>query len=185
MKTVILASRSPRRIQLLKKLGITCKVIPSNISESLKNHHSPAQYALLLALAKAEAVAKNLKQGLVIGADTIVVFQNKIFGKPKNHADAKHILSTLSNTVHHVYTAIAVVNAKTGKRIVDIDKSTIFARKLTSSQITMLAQKNHDKAGAYAVQDSNDILVKKIVGDYYNVVGLPLDKLKNILRIFN
>ena len=184
MKPVILASQSPRRKILLKKLGISFKVIPSKQKEPRKVFISCEHHAIILALTKATAVAENLSSGLVIGADTIVVYKNKIYGKPQNKADAKRILSTLSNTTHYVYTALALIDAKTGKTIVDIEKTKVISRKLTSSQIEALADKNHDKAGAYAVQEKSDILVKKLIGDYYNVVGLPLEKLKILLKLF-
>lgn len=185
MKKIILASRSPRRKELLEKAGLSIKIIPSNIKETRTHICSPEHHALQLALAKIENVARKLTSGIVIGADTIVVLKNKIFGKPKNAIQAKKILTTLSDTKHAVYTAIAVMDLKTKRRIVDIDKSIIITRKIPQELIKTLAYKNHDKAGAYAVQENSDILVKKIEGDYYNVVGLPLKKLKKILKIFS
>ncbi|MFH2137610.1 MAG: Maf family protein [Candidatus Omnitrophota bacterium] len=184
MKKIILASQSPRRKELFKKLGFRFSVINSKINESQKVYISPEHHAIVLAVSKAKAVARNAANSLVIGADTIVVYNNKIFGKPKNTADAKHILSTLSDTKHYVCTALAVIDTQTGKTIVDIEKSIISTRKLTAKQIDKLSLKNHDKAGAYAVQESEDLLVKKIDGDFYNVVGLPLNKLKKILNNF-
>lgn len=184
MNKIVLASQSPRRKTLLNSLGITFKVIPSNAKEPKKVLISPAHHAISLALIKATAVSNKLSSGLVIGADTLVVYKNKIFGKPRNKFEAKKILSTLSDTTHHVYTALAIIDAKTGKTVVDIEKTNVITRKLTYSQIDTLATKNHDKAGAYAVQEESDMLVKKLVGDYYNVVGLPLEKLKSLLKLF-
>ncbi len=184
MKTVILASASSRRRALLEKTGLRITVLPSKVSESIKPYLSPAHHVIHLALAKAETIAKKADNSLVVGADTIVAFGNKIFGKPKNTRDAKFILTTLNQTKHDVYTGIAVIDTKTKRRIVDVDKTTVFTRKLTTRQIRNLASQNLDKAGAYAVQKKADLLVRKFEGDYYNLVGLPLSKLINILQIF-
>lgn len=185
MKTVILASRSPRRLALLKKLRLNVRVLPSQIKENLNPKFPPEYQAISLALAKAETAAKKLSSGIIIGADTLVALGKKIMGKPKNAEDAKCILSILNNSKHAVYTGLAVIDAKTKKRIVDVDKTTVITRKLKSWQINQLALKNHDKAGAYAVQEDADIFVREMEGDFYNVVGLPLHKLKDILRIFH
>jgi len=185
MTNVILASRSPRRRQLLAKAGLRVRVIPSTVRESKISAPSAEHHAVALALAKAENVAKKLRSGLVIGADTLVVLGKKALGKPRNTKDAVRILSLLNNTRHYVCTAIAVIDAKTKKRIVDIDKTAIVTRKISSALIQKLARKNQDKAGAYAVQENADVLVKKIEGDFYTVVGLPLKKLKIILEIFS
>jgi len=184
MKKIILASASPRRKQLLKKIGLKFKAIPSKIKESI-NPRLPIEAQIIrLALAKAENVAKRLNSGLIIAADTVVCLDNKIFGKPKNFKQAKHILSTLNNTTHRVLTAIAVIDVKTKNRAVDIDKTIISTRKLTPKQIENFALKNQDKAGAYAVQENTDVWVKKIRGDFYNIVGLPLGKIKSVLAAF-
>ena len=185
MKKIVLASASVRRKELLEKAGLNICVQPSNIKEGKNTCPSAEHYCISLALSKAENVALKQSNAIVIAADTIVVHDNTIFGKPKNIRDAKRILSTLSGTKHFVYTAIAVIDTKENRRIVDIEKSTIFARKLSSRQINMFSRKNLDKAGAYAVQEKSDILVRKIEGDFYNVVGLPISKLRSILMEFN
>ncbi len=185
MKKIILASASGRRKKLLEKAGLNICVQPSNIKEGRNTCPSVEHYCISLALSKAENVASKQDNAIVIAADTIVVHNNKIFGKPKNIRDAKKILSALSATKHFVYTAIAVIDTKENRRIVDIEKSTIFTRKLSSRQIDIFSRKNHDKAGAYAIQEKSDILVRKIEGDFYNVVGLPVSKLRSILMEFN
>ncbi|MFH1459496.1 MAG: nucleoside triphosphate pyrophosphatase [Candidatus Omnitrophota bacterium] len=185
---VILASASLRRKALLEKAGLKFKVMPSRINEKTTGDISPAHHALHLAHNKARKIAaqKNKENhAIIIAADTIVVYKNKIFGKPRNMQDARRILTKLSNTKHDVYTALAVIDSSTNKTILDIDRTTIYTRKLSPPKIKKLALKNHDKAGAYAVQKDMDILVKKIEGDYYNVVGLPLKKLKPILELFS
>ena len=185
MKKIVLASASPRRKELLEKAGLNIRVQPSNIKEGRNTCPSVEHYCISLALSKAENAASKQGNAIVIAADTIVVHNNRIFGKPKNIRDAKRILSALSGTKHFVYTAIAVIDTAKKRRIVDIEKSTIFARKLSSRQINIFSKKNHDKAGAYAVQEKSDKLVRKIEGDFYNVVGLPISKLRGILMGFN
>ncbi|MDD5747071.1 MAG: Maf family protein [Candidatus Omnitrophica bacterium] len=184
MTPIILASASPRRKELLLRTGLPIRVQPSTIHEPATTRLSPECFALSLALRKADNVAATVNRGIVIGADTIVVLDGKIFGKPVNAAHARKILSALSNTRHYVYTAIAVIDTATRRRIVDIDKTTVITRKIPPRVIDALALKNHDKAGAYAVQEDGDAIIKHIKGDFYNVVGLPLGKLREILRIF-
>jgi len=185
MRKIILASASPRRRELLEKAGLNISVVPSDIIEGANTCPSFEHYCISLALSKAENVASRQSNAIVIAADTIVVFDNRIFQKPKNIRDAKAILSALSGTKHFVYTAIAVIDTKENIKIVDIEKSTIFARILSPHQINIFSKKNHDKAGAYAVQEKSDKLVRKIEGDFYNVVGLPIGKLRSILMQFN
>jgi septum formation protein len=186
MRNVILASCSPRRKQLLEQAGLSIRVFPSTVKETEKRpKQDPVSYALYLALAKAENVAKKFKKGLIIAADTIVVSQGKVFGKPKNQKHAKKILSALSGKIQYVYTAVAIIDLETKTRIIDVEKTTILARKLSKIQIEELSKYNHDKAGAYAVQKDADILVEEMKGDYYNVIGLPIKRLRNILKIFS
>ncbi len=182
---IILASASPRRKELLEKAGLNISVKPSKITEGPNTCTSVEHYCLSLALSKAENIASTQGNAIVIAADTIVVLNNKIFGKPKNIRDAQAILSALNGTKHFVFTAIAVINTKENRKIVDIEKSTIFTRKLSSPQILMLSKKNHDKAGAYAIQEKSDMFIRRIEGDFYNVVGLPINNLRKILLEFN
>jgi len=184
MRKIILASSSLRRKKFLKKNGLKFIIFPSRIKESIRRSPSIERHVIALALSKAENVAKKFSNGLVIAADTVVVYKNKIFGKPVDFKHAKRTLSTLSGTKHYVYTAIAVLDIKSRNKIADIDKTTIYARKLSPGAIEELAKKNHDKAGAYAVQENSDLLVEKIEGNFDNVVGLPLEKLKKALENF-
>lgn len=185
MRKIILASASPRRRELLERAGLNICVVPSDITEGANTCPSVEHYCISLALSKAENIASKQSNAIVIAADTIVVYNNRMFGKPKNIRAAKVILSALSGTKHFVYTAIAVIDTKENRRIVDIEKTTIFARILSQHQINIFSKKNHDKAGAYAVQEKSDKLVRKIEGDFYNVVGLPIGKLRSILMQFN
>ena len=180
---VILASSSPRRIELLKQCGLKCKILPSNIKEDTK-FKKPLNIVKDLAFKKAVFVAKKLKEGIVIGADTIVVFKGKIIGKPKSNKDSHRILSMLNGTFHRVYSGVAIIDAKTLKSEVGYEVSRVKMRKLSKDEINNFAGKHMDKAGAYAVQEQNDAFVDKIEGDYYNVVGLPLKKLAILLKNF-
>lgn len=180
---VILASASPRRIQLLKQWGVKFKVCPSKIDENT-DLTKPSSIVKRLSLKKALYVARNFRKGIIIGADTIVVLSSKIIGKPKNRWDAQRILSDLNGSYHKVYTGIAVVDAQTGRNMVDYELSRVKMRCLSKGEIRRLSGKHMDKAGAYAVQEKSDAFVEKIEGDYFNVVGLPFNKLKKLLQRF-
>lgn len=181
MINIILASASPRRRELLKNEGIKFKVVPSDVEE---NHRSkkPSNIVKELALKKAVFVAAKFKSGIVIGADTIVVLKGKIIGKPEDEADAARILGRLNGTYHKVYSGVAVVDAATGRKIVDYEVSRVKMRALSNEEIIRFSSKHLDKAGAYAVQEKDDAFVEKIEGDYFNVVGLPMNKLKEMLE---
>lgn len=180
---IILASTSPRRSQLLKEWGIKFEIVPSDCDEktALKK---PSYIVQELALRKALSAAKKVKEGLVIGADTIVAVGTHIIGKPENHDHSHKILEKLNGSYHKVYTGVAVIDACSGKKIVSYDVSRVKMRKFQPEEIKKFAGKHMDKAGAYAVQETEDAFVEKIEGDYFNVVGLPFYKLKEVLSNF-
>lgn len=184
MTKIILASASPRRRRLLKKLGIKFRVIPSNIEEKIAEKFSPAIFAKKLAYEKAKTVADKIKDGLVIGADTIVVVKGKIIGKPASFEDAQNILKLLSDTTHKVITGIAIIDAKTKKSSIRYETSTVKIRRIKKKDIERLARLHLDKAGSYAAQEDNDALIERVEGDFSNVVGLPVEKLKKMLEKF-
>ncbi|MFH1406875.1 MAG: Maf family protein [Candidatus Omnitrophota bacterium] len=160
--------------------------MPSNIKEHLpQKTRSPKRLAKNLALKKALDVAGKLKSGLVIGADTIVVCKNEIIGKPKNYEDAKRILRKLSSSRHYVITGVALVNAKTKKKITFAEQTKVKMKKMTPGQISYFAKKHLDKAGAYALQEQGDEFIESIEGSFSNVVGLPVEKLKWFLNRLN
>lgn len=178
---IILASASPRRQQLLKDLGIRYILHPSHINEHTK-YSRPSAIVLDLAKRKALATAKLYKEGIVIGADTIVVLKGEIIGKPRHEKDAEKILGKLSGTFHRVYTGIALADAATKKVEAAYEMSRVKMRKIGKEKLGVLSRKHLDKAGAYAVQEPEDAFVEKIVGDYYNVVGLPIKLLCRMLN---
>lgn len=176
----ILASKSPRRIQLLKQIGLKFTSVDSNAHELEAEDHHPVESVKHNSLIKSRKVAFDFSKGIVIGADTIVVLDKKIINKPKDSAEAVKILKKLSGKRHIVYTGINIINIKTGNEIFDYEKTLVYFRKLADDEINYYVKKHRplDKAGAYGIQDDFGCLfIEKIEGDYYNIVGLPLLKL--------
>lgn len=176
MPRIVLASASPRRIELMRAWGFSFEVRPSNISEETILRR-PSAVVKDLAARKAAAVVPAVTNGIVLGADTIVVLNGEQIGKPKDPADAARILRALSGSYHAVYTGIALIDAATGVRIVDYDVARVRMRRFDPQELSALAGKHLDKAGAYAVQETEDAFVDHIDGDYFTVVGLPREKL--------
>ncbi len=180
----ILASQSPRRKHLLKLLGLKFKSFHPQIEENHRGE-KPVYYAKKLAEDKAEVANKKFQNKIIIAADTIVVIDGKILEKPKSPDDAKRMLRTLSGKTHIVYTAICLINQNNKKKLIDVEKTLVTFRKLTSKEIDEYVESGSclDKAGSYGIQDDlGAVFVEKINGCYYNVVGLPLQKLYLMLQ---
>lgn len=177
----ILASASPRRKVLLKKLLKSFRVVPSRIDESAVRGKSPEAIAVKTALAKALEVACRHPRATVIGADTIVVLGKKILGKPQNSQDAVRMLRSLAGRSHQVVTGLAVVGKKAGATFVT---TTVRMKKVSPGTIRdyVATGRPLDKAGAYGIQEIEEIFVDRIDGDYDNVVGLPVQALKILLK---
>ncbi|MTI87822.1 MAG: septum formation inhibitor Maf [Balneolaceae bacterium] len=191
MQRIILASGSPRRKKLLEQLGMAFKVCPSN-AEEVTAHTQPATIVEDLALLKANDVAHSFSDSIVIGADTIVVFNDEILGKPESEEQAIEMLARLSGKTHDVYTGVAFV--KTDKKGVISSQKTFHEQTkvqfstLSSTDILSYVQSRSpmDKAGAYGIQDDwGAVFVERIEGDYYNVVGLPLNRFYRELQKFH
>jgi len=184
---IILASTSPRRLKLLKDLGLKVKVVGSKVRESKFDIPNPQKLVKTLALTKAQEVARRTKSGLIIGADTIVVLKGKILGKPESEEEARVMLRELSGKTHEVLTGLAVIDASSGKTKVDFVRTKVKFRELTEEEIAsyVATDKPFDKAGAYAIQEKAGLFVEKVDGCYFNVVGLPLARLAEILKEFN
>ncbi len=185
---IILASKSPRRKQLLRQIGLNFKVKSFDIDENFTANDNPIKAVKKLAIQKLEAAKDKIKNSIVITADTIVVLDKKIIGKPKDKTEAVKMLKKLSGNKHYVYSGFAIYNGLTGKTVVDYEKTCVKFRRLSDLEINEYVEtgKPLDKAGAYGIQeDYGAVFVEKISGDYYNVVGLPLSKfylrLKEIL----
>lgn len=180
---VILASKSPRRVELLKKMGFTFDIIPSQRAEK-STKKRPSARVVDLAIQKAFDVAQKYPNAYVIGADTLVFCKGQIIGKPKNLQDAKHILHTLNNSWQSVYTGVCVLCLNRQKILFGYDVSKCKARKLSEVQLNHLAGKHMDKAGAYAVQDEQDPFISHIVGSRSNVVGFPTEYFEKMWKEF-
>jgi len=182
---LILASSSPRRIELLRRLGLGFEVVKP-LWETRVIDDDPVEVAELTALEKARAVAGGFTEGLVIGADTIVVIDDEILGKPRDGEEARLFLRKLSGRVHRVITGIAVVDAGRGREEVDHEVTEVKFKELSEEEIELYIASGEpfDKAGGYGIQGLGSLFVEWIKGDYFNVVGLPIYRLSLLLRRF-
>ena len=178
LPNIILASKSPRRADLLKQIDLEFEVSPSEIEEP-QITASPADAVQELALTKARAVAAKFDAGIVLGADTVVVIDGQPIGKPENDAHAIEILKQLSGNRHEVITGVALIDIKWKNEVVWAEKTTVYFRTLRQSEILAYVRsgESSDKAGAYGIQGSAGAFVERIEGCYFNVVGLPLASL--------
>lgn len=186
MAKYILASQSPRRKQLLEWAEVDFEIMVHPTDESFPDHLSPAEAAVHIAQQKAEAVRASVHTDqIIIAADTIVVLNNQIIGKPKDREDAIDILSRLSGQTHVVITAVAITNGE--MEVAFSDRTEVEFHPLTKEQITFYVDKYqpYDKAGAYAIQEWIGVVgIKRIKGDFYNVMGLPVSRVVQTLEKF-
>jgi len=180
---LILASTSPRRKELLKNAGIEFTVKAAEIPEVAKTGEAPEAFARRLAREKASAVWQNAPHGFVLAADTIVVTEDEVLGKPKDAADAARMLRKLSGQVHDVLTAVCLM-LPSGKQDVRHEVTRVHMRELTDGEIAFYVAHGEpmDKAGAYAIQGIASRWVDRIEGDYFNVMGLPVALVYRMLR---
>lgn len=187
-RRLILASASPRRAELLQQIGFEFEVIDSGVDEDGETYAVPEVHVLELARMKAEKVAETLEEGLILGADTIVVLDNEILGKPRDRDQARKMLKRLAGRSHTVYTGFAVIDKPAGRNLAEYERTRVTFRDLGEDEIERYieAEAPLDKAGAYGIQDRAAIFVSGVDGCFYNVVGLPLTKfycsLKRFLR---
>lgn len=181
---LILASASPRRKALLERLGIPFAVQVSQAEEKVDPSWSPEETARRLALLKAQDVAGEAKEALVIGADTIVVLDGEILGKPASPEEAKDMLRRLSGRRHEVITGLALIDTASGAVDHCHETTIVWFRHLAEEEIDWYVATGEplDKAGAYGIQGKGALLVERIEGCYFNVVGLPLTRLYLLLR---
>ncbi|HZW39663.1 MAG TPA: Maf family protein [Ignavibacteriaceae bacterium] len=184
---IYLASRSPRRKKLLQQIKLKFKVLDIDTPEDFIKNEKPVDTCKRIALEKLEEAKKYISTGIIITADTIVVQGDKVLGKPKDEKNAFKMLNHLSGKTHFVYTGLALYNSSSDKTILSFEKTSVKFRDLTKEEIWDYIKTGSpmDKAGSYGIQDDyGAVFIEKIVGDYYNVVGLPLTNLyKNLLRI--
>lgn len=181
---IILASASPRRKEILGNTNVKFTVIKSEIDEVILDNEKPQQVVMRLAFEKCIDIASKHKEDLVIGADTIVVLDNAILGKPRNQNEAYDMIKALSNKTHQVITGISLINLDSNKKIIDYVVSHVKFKDLSEDDIKDYIQTNEslDKAGAYGIQGYGALLVEEIKGDYFNIVGLPISKLSDLLK---
>lgn len=172
---LILASGSPRRAEILNSVGWEFEKHLADIDESLRDDESPEDYVIRLAREKAEAVAERFPESAVLGADTTVVIDNQILGKPVDLDDARRMLRLLSGTWHEVLTGVALVENNATRTA--IQRTRVKFIDMTDDDIEFLAKNGAplDKAGAYAVQAQAALFIEKVEGEYWNVVGLPIN----------
>jgi septum formation protein len=184
MNSLVLASKSPRRKSLLFKLGWNFRVADPGVSEESANGEPPQSTCRRLALQKAQAVLKRYPEDIVVGADTIVVLEGKVMGKPRDDLESFEMIRELSGRCHEVMTGIAVCR---GDHCIDgVEITRVSFRALSPREIEayVATGEGRDKAGAYAIQGKGSLLVSRIEGCYFNVVGLPLHRLSLILAQF-
>lgn len=184
---LILASSSPRRIELLSKLGAEFEVIPSNIIEpSPSPEEDPISFAKNLSFLKAYNVYQLIEEGVILGVDTIVEINNLILGKPKDREEAKYMLRLLSGNTHRVISGFTIIDKKREKWVSDVAITAVKFRRLKYDDIeNYLDTEDYiDKAGAYAIQGFGSTLVEYIRGCYYNVVGFPIERIMGALKLF-
>ena len=181
---VILASASPRRKEILQNTKLNFDIQKSDIEEVILENESPEDMVVRLAYEKAYDVAQKNKDKLVIGADTIVALDNEVLGKPKDKEEAYQMIKKLSNKTHKVITGISLINISHGMVVNDYVVSLVTFKDLSEDSIKDYINTNEslDKAGAYGIQGYGALLVKNIQGDYFNIVGLPISRLSDLLK---
>ena len=180
---LILASASPRRAALLKLLPVQFQVLPGNAPEVAHEHLSPLEVCQLNAHRKARAVAKQIPDALVIGADTLVFLDNEILGKPRNLAEARRMLARLQGRRHQVVTGVCLIHLRAHRERIFAASTDVLFHPLNNRQIRDYLADIHplDKAGAYAIQDRGEFIISEISGSFSNVVGLPVEQLRQEL----
>lgn len=184
MRKIILASGSPRRKQILEQVGLNFIVEVSDYEEKSIPGVSPSEFVETLSLEKANAVAKNHNDAIIIGADTIVVLNSQILGKPKTKQDAREMLKKLSGNTHSVFTGFTIIDTVNKRTITNHVETKIRFKNLSEEEIRAYIETGEpmDKAGAYGVQDKGALFVEHIEGDYSSVMGLPIVKIFEILK---
>src|SRR5437588_114413 len=184
---LVLASASPRRSELLRNAGFHFTVHPAHVDESMLPGEQPLEHATRLAREKARAIRQQYPDDFVLGADTIVVVENQVLSKPRDAADATRMLGLLSGRSHRVITGVCLTGSQpSGKNFEEVRAETteVFVRTLSAEEIAAYIASGEpmDKAGAYAIQGRASRWIPKIVGCYFNVVGLPVPLVSRMLR---
>jgi len=183
---IILASASQRRAELLRELVPDFEVLPGHVEEFQPEHLSPAEACMLNAYHKARVLAKKFPDSLVLGADTEVCLGRRVFGKPKNRAEATEMLSDLQGKEHQVITGVCLVHLRRHRQRTFLETTCVTFKPLGADEITDYLDRINplDKAGAYAIQEHGEMIVAQTAGSYSSVVGLPLERLRDELNLF-
>ena len=187
MRKIILASQSPNRKAALEKVGLPFSVEVSGYEEDMTLKMSPKKLAVTMALGKAEAVAKRRANALVIGADTFVVFKDKLLGKPRDAAEARAVLKKLRGTWHECISGLAIIDSKTGKRHTQTVETRVHMRRVSDAEIERYVKSGEPlrMAAGYALQSGAASWIDCIEGDSWNIIGLPLASLVTALKKFD
>lgn len=179
-RRLVLASVSPRRAELLRRLGVAFEVVPGRAMEVEGGHLRPSEVATTNACRKALSASEVRRDALILGADTVVALGRRLFGKPRDLRDAARMLRALSGKTHEVVTGVCLLRRSTGDLELFSETTRVTMRRLTPRAIAEYLRKVDvlDKAGAYAIQERGDELVRKISGSFSNVVGLPLERVR-------
>jgi len=177
-KPLILASQSPRRQALLNQIGLDFSVKPPVVDETVYQNEEPEEHVKKLSLLKAQKVAQNEENAIIVGADTIVCIDGDILGKPEDKQHAFEMLRRLSGHVHYVYTGFALIDRPSNRSATDVERTAVHFRTLSDAEINRYVESENpmDKAGAYGIQDFSALFVDYIEGCFYNVVGFPLTR---------
>jgi septum formation protein len=177
MEKLVLASKSPRRAEILRAVGWPFDVMAAGVDETPKASEDAVAYVRRLAQAKAEAIARRLSAGLVLGADTVVVVDGEILGQPRDSHDARSMLGLLAGKWHEVLTGVALLKiGEENRTAVDHESTRVRFGEMSQAEIDWYVESGEpmDKAGAYAVQGKAALFIEEIQGDYFNIVGLPV-----------
>ena len=174
----ILASKSPRRIEILKMIGLDFNIEPSKLNEKIKINLKGKLFAEYWSKEKAKLISNQYPDSLVIGADTVVVFKGQILGKPKDKNDSKNMIEMLSGNIHEVITGVTLICKNKQISNTFSETTSVVVKKIPNEKINFYIDnyKTSDKAGSYGIQEWFSIWIKKINGCYYNVMGLPISK---------
>ncbi len=184
--SLILASASPRRAQLLRQLELDFEIVPADINEVHHEQLTAGELCQMNAYYKSRHVSKKFPDAVVLGVDTLVTLNGKVFGKPKNLKEAQRMLKALSGNIHEVMSGVCLIHLRNHHQKILVERTRVKFRKLSAEEIhEYLSRINPlDKAGGYAIQEHGDIIVEKIFGSYSNVVGLPMERLQRELANF-
>lgn len=185
MYQIVLASKSPRRIELLKEIGLKFVTFSPDFGEKTEGG-TAKELALFNAIGKAKNASTHFKNSIIIGVDTVGESHGHILGKPKDREDACRLIRLISGTTHKVVSAVCLINTVSGKTISATSETLVTMEKMDEEEIRKYIDSGEgdDKAAAYAIQGKGALYIEKINGDYFNVVGLPIYTLKRLLKEF-